>query len=640
MTLRNDEVFPTISSIDSNVKSLFLQFPAMVCLLEGPELRCTYANPLYTKLYGHRELIGKTPQEMVPDLEGQGHFEVLENVYKTGTPFYGFNHPVSADWLSDGNSTTKYFNFVYFPYKVEEQTIGVIAFGLEVTEYVAAKKVADDQQLLISTISSAAPTCLWICDEKMNCIFVNETWIRWTGKPLEYHLRSGWATNILEADRDNAYRMFQHAYKTKQPYSHEYRVICADGTTKWCLSSGSPWYLPDGTFGGFAGSSMDITERKHEEKRTQSMVDALPLMAWTAKPDGALYYFNRRWYEYTGQTPEEAAGDGWASTMPPDTEQAVFTRWRYSLEHKVPYEVECRYRRHDGEYRWHIARAEPIKNDIGGVLYWLGTSTDIHDQKSLSDQLERKVQERTTDLTNANLALLRSNEELERFASVASHDLKEPIRKIQFFSDMLQQPTSRNPEATIKKIREASNRMMALIDDLLEFSSLNRPQGEFEEVDLNQVLQEIRLDLELALEEKGATIESDPLPTVRGVPYQLSQLFNNLIGNAIKYSNPNEAPQIKISSGLASQEDIKAYPALESHGKYHLISFEDNGIGFKNEDAERIFTIFQRLHSKETYAGTGVGLAVCRKVAHNHGGEIYATSQPGKGSCFSILLPL
>jgi len=640
MTLYKDQAFPLHTSIDSNVKDLFKQFPAMVCLLEGPELRCTFANPLYAKLYGNRELIGKTPQEMVPDLEGQGHFEVLENVYKTGTPFYGFNHPVAADWLNEGSASTKYFNFVYFPYKVEEQTIGVIAFGLEVTDYVVARKAADDHQLLLHTLSSASPTCLWICDEKMDCIFVNETWIRWTGKPLAFHMGAGWANNLLEEDREYAFRMFKNAYTTKQCYSHEYRIVCADGTTKWCLSSGSPWYRPDGSFGGFAGSSTDITERKQEEKRIESMVDALPLMAWTAKPDGALYYFNRRWYEYTGQTPEEAAGDGWATTMPPDTEESVFARWHYSLTHKVPYEVECRYRRHDGEYRWHIARAEPIKNEAGELLYWLGTSTDIHDQKSLSDQLEKKVEERTVELSNANLALLRSNEELERFASVASHDLKEPLRKIQVFSDLLQQPSPRNAEATIKKIREASNRMMTLIDDLLEFSSLNRSPGGFEKVDLNQILQEIRQDLEVALEEKGAFISSDPLPTIKGVSYQLNQLFSNLIGNAIKYSKANEAPRIQIRSRLASPQEVGGLSNLDSQKAYHLIRIEDNGIGFKEEDAERIFTIFQRLHSRDTYAGTGVGLAVCRKVAHNHGGEIYASSTPDKGSCFTVLLPV
>jgi signal transduction histidine kinase len=181
--------------------------------------------------------------------------------------------------------------------------------------------------------------------------------------------------------------------------------------------------------------------------------------------------------------------------------------------------------------------------------------------------------------------------------------------------------------------------MMTLIDDLLEFSSLNRAPGGFEKVDLNKVLQEIRQDLELAMEEKGAMISNDVLPTIQGVPYQLNQLFSNLIGNALKYSKADEAPTIKISSRVASPQEVGSISTLDSQKTYHLISIDDNGIGFKPEDAERIFTIFQRLHSRDTYAGTGVGLAVCRKVAHNHGGEIYASSQPGKGSCFTVFLP-
>ncbi|HEX2534795.1 MAG TPA: PAS domain-containing protein [Chitinophagaceae bacterium] len=639
--MTNDTALPSKAfSIDNNLTSLFLQFPAMVAIFEGPALRCTYANPLFLKLYPGREMVGKTAREIVPELEGKGYFEMMEEVYRTGKPAYGYADPATADWNHTGEPATKYFNFVYSPYQVEGVPIGLIAFGLEVTDHVRAQKEAEQRQTFIDTISRAASTGLWVCGPTIECIFVNETWIRWTGRPLEFHLGSGWGNNLLEEDREAAYRAFEHSYETKQPYHHEYRIRSADGTVKWCRSSGGPWYHPDGAFGGFAGSVIDITDRKQEEKRIQSMVEALPLMAWTAKPDGSLDYFNRRWYEYTGQAPEEAAGNGWASTMPPDTEEAVFAKWKYSLEHKVPYEVECKYRRHDGEYRWHIARAEPIKNDAGEVLYWLGTSTDIHDQKSLTDHLERKVQERTNDLISANLALLRSNEELERFASVASHDLKEPLRKIQVFSDLLQQAPSRQPEATIKKIREASNRMMALIDDLLEFSSLNRSQAKEEAVDLNQVLTEIRQDLELALEEKDAVIESDPLPTVTGVPYQLSQLFSNLIGNALKYSKTNEAPRIRITCRQATPQEVAAIPALDSRKNFHLIRFEDNGIGFRPEEAERIFTIFQRLHSKDTYAGTGVGLAVCRKVAQNHAGDIYASGQPGKGASFSVLLPV
>jgi PAS domain S-box-containing protein len=565
---------------------------------------------------------------------------MMYEVCRTGKPFYGYADPATADWNNSGQPSTKYFNFVYSPYKTEGDAVGLIAFGLEVTDQVRAQKVADQRQTFIDTISRAAPTGLWVCGQTTDeCIFVNETWIKWTGKPLDYHLGTGWGNNLLEEDREGAYQAFLHCYKTKEPYRYEYRIRSADDSVKWCLSSGGPWYGPDGEFGGFAGSVVDISDRKQEEKRIQSMVEALPLMAWTAKPDGALEYFNKRWYEYTGQTPQEASGSGWASTMPPDTEETVLTKWHYSLLHKVPYEVECQYRRHDGAYRWHIARAEPIKDEAGQVLYWLGTSTDIHEQKCLTDQLERRVQERTNELITANLALLRSNEELERFASVASHDLKEPLRKILIFSDLLHQSTPEKAELTIRKIRQASNRMMSLIEDLLEFSSLNRSPTEFNEVDLNQVLGEISQDLEVVIAEKDATLKSAPLPTIKGVFYQLSQLFTNLISNALKYSKTNEAPHITINSRLASWQEVAAFPALDSRRAYHLVRVEDNGIGFKQEDAERIFAIFQRLHSKQTYAGTGVGLAVCRKVVHNHGGEIYALSEPGKGSCFYVLFP-
>lgn len=636
---KEDELTAIAFPIDSNITNLFMQFPAMVAIFEEPALRCTYANPLFMQLYAGRGILGKTAREIVPELEGEGYFEMMEEVYRTGKPFYGYAEPATADWSNNGKPVTKYFNFVYSPYRAEERCIGVIAFGLEVTEHVLTQKAAEQHQVFIETISKAAPTCLWVCDRNMECIFVNEIWIRWTGKPLEAHLGTGWGENILEEDKEAAFKAVVQGYEEKRSYQNEYRIRCADGSIKWCLSVGGPWFFPNGEFGGFAGSSTDITERRQEEKRIQSMVEALPLMAWTAKPDGTVDYLNKRWYEYTGQTPQEALGNGWANAIPRDTEEAVFTRWNHALLYKEPYEAECKYLRHDGKYRWHIARAEPIKNEAGEVRYWLGTSTDIHDQKSLSDFLEHKVQERTNDLINTNLALLRSNEELERFASIASHDLKEPLRKIQVFSDLLQQSVSKNPEGTIKKIREAANRMMTLIDDLLEFSSLNRLQKGLEKVDLNQTLREVSQDLELALEEKEATIQSDPLPVINGISHQLSQLFNNLVGNALKYSKTNEAPIIKISSRIALPQEVEKFPTLDDRKKYYLIRFEDNGIGFKQEDAERIFTIFQRLHSKDTYTGTGVGLAVCRKVVHNHGGEIYAASQPDKGSCFTVLLP-
>ncbi|GAB4045065.1 hypothetical protein GCM10028774_66250 [Spirosoma jeollabukense] len=616
----------------------------MVAIFSGPLLRCTYANQLFTQLYAGRPIIGKTPPEIAPELEGKGYFEMMHEVCRTGKPFYGYADAATADWNNSGQPSTKYFNFVYSPYQVDENAVGLIAFGLEVTDHVLAQKEAEQRQTFINTISRAAPTGLWVCGPTTDeCIFVNETWIKWTGKPLDYHLGTGWGNNLLEEDREGAYQAFLHCYETKEPYRYEYRIQSADGSVKWCLSSGGPWYRADGAFGGFAGSVVDISDRKQEEKRIQSMVEALPLMAWTAKPEGALEYVNKRWYEYTGQTPQEALGSGWASTLPPDTKETVLTKWQYSLRDKVPYEVECQYRRHDGEYRWHIARAEPIKDEAGQVLYWLGTSTDIHEQKCLTDQLERKVQERTHDLISANLALLRSNEELEQFAYVASHDLQEPLRKIQSFGDLLK---TQHAEALgegigyLERMQSAAGRMSTLIKDLLDYSRISALQDATASIALGAVVQAVLSDLEIRIRETGAQVVLEPLPTVPGDGSQLGHLFQNLLSNALKFRRPQIPLLIRVSCQRlpAGALPPSVRPRRAASSYYH-IEVADNGIGFEQKYVDRIFQIFQRLHGKSEYAGTGIGLAICAKVAANHGGAITARSQPGQGATFTLYLP-
>lgn len=160
---------------------------------------------------------------------------MMEEVFRIGKPIYGYADPATADWNNDGRPSTKYFNFVYSPYTVAEQSIGIIAFGLEVTDHVAAQKEAEQRQVFIDTISKAAATGLWVCGQNMECIFVNETWIKWTGKPLEAHLGTGWGENLLDEDRIGAYQTLVRSYETKQHYFYEYRIYCADGSIKSCL---------------------------------------------------------------------------------------------------------------------------------------------------------------------------------------------------------------------------------------------------------------------------------------------------------------------------------------------------------------------------------------------------------------------
>ncbi|WP_066405526.1 sensor histidine kinase [Flavisolibacter tropicus] len=259
--------------------------------------------------------------------------------------------------------------------------------------------------------------------------------------------------------------------------------------------------------------------------------------------------------------------------------------------------------------------------------------TDITPIKEVQLQLEKSVQE-----------LKRSNTNLEDFAHAASHDLKEPLRKIRTFIDRLKASLNTRISDTethmMKRVEAAAERMQLLVDDLLEFSHVSQQPRQMESIDLNDKVQKVLADLELSIEEKQATVTIEPLPTIYGHRRQLQQLFHNLISNALKYSKTDTPPQISIRSKVVKGADVPSnIPVSQSDKYFHLIEVSDNGIGFEQQYAEQIFDMFQRLHGKMEYSGTGVGLAIARKVVENHNGFIWATSQPGIGSTFHVLLP-
>jgi signal transduction histidine kinase len=238
--------------------------------------------------------------------------------------------------------------------------------------------------------------------------------------------------------------------------------------------------------------------------------------------------------------------------------------------------------------------------------------------------------------------LKRSNEELEQFTYVSHHDLQEPLRKILMFTDMVKTELSDQlPESAatrLEKVSSAARRMSAALKDVLNFASLNKEE-QFTAVDLDEVLASVQSDLELAIQEKKAKITSDALPTVRAVPHQMHQLFYNLVNNALKFIRPDVPPQITITCRELPGSELKAHLDLDADRAYYEIDVRDNGIGFRPDAAEKIFAMFQRLHGKEAFAGTGIGLALCRKVAQNHGGKIWAESRQGEGATFKIILP-
>lgn len=261
--------------------------------------------------------------------------------------------------------------------------------------------------------------------------------------------------------------------------------------------------------------------------------------------------------------------------------------------------------------------------------------------KDVKKDYEELVEE-NLKLKLANAELLRSNSELSSFNYIASHDLQEPLRKIQLFISKIfydnDEDLSEKNEEYFKKMQAAANRMQILIENLMSYSIINGTEKMYETTNLNATIEDILNELSQNNNEKKATINYKSLPELRGIPFQLKQLFTNLISNSIKYSAPNRVPIIDIESTIIDGKDICEKQA-DKNKTYYKITVADNGMGFEQEYAEKIFMLFQRLHDKNTFSGNGVGLSICRKIVENHNGFITATSVPDEGTTFIIYLP-
>ncbi|WP_347053144.1 sensor histidine kinase [Flavobacterium olei] len=286
--------------------------------------------------------------------------------------------------------------------------------------------------------------------------------------------------------------------------------------------------------------------------------------------------------------------------------------------------------RPDFEIRYFKTTGKLLTDQQGSKIL-LGINFDITDEHLLNIELQER-----------NKELEKSNKELASFNHVASHDLQEPLRKIQTFisrvSEADKSVMSESAKNYIGKIETSAKRMRVLIDDLLLFSRTNTTKKEFIKVNLNELLDNAESELAEIIEEKKAVIKTNRLPKLSVIPYQIEQLFINLIGNSLKYSQPDMEPEITITSEKVLASDYSGI-LDQSVKKYHKIIFTDNGMGFDPQFKETIFVLFQRLHSKTDYPGTGIGLAICKKIVENHKGHITADSIVGKGSVFTVFLP-
>jgi signal transduction histidine kinase/FixJ family two-component response regulator len=363
----------------------------------------------------------------------------------------------------------------------------------------------------------------------------------------------------------------------------------------------------------------------------RSILESIPQIAFTTNANGEIEFVNEHWYRYTESKDIYPESD-------PNGLSVEFCLQK-AIRGAEPLEFEISIRPlNKATYRYHMLNITPVKNEHT-VSRWVGVFTDIHEQRMANQILEQRVLQRTWELQKTNLELETSNHELQQYASIASHDLKEPLRKIQVFSRMVRDKhLASNEDALsyINRIILSSERMTSLINDLLSYSSLS-DGGKFSLVDLNTIVNDILSDLELLIREKNAVIEFTGLPKMEVLPGHIRQVFQNIISNAIKFSKKGTPPVIKITGEHVASKSFDA-PSVEN-GKWCRLTIKDNGIGFDEVYLDKIFTIFQRLNSKEDYEGTGIGLAIVKKIIDKHNGIITARSKENVGATFIIVMP-
>jgi PAS domain S-box-containing protein len=345
-------------------------------------------------------------------------------------------------------------------------------------------------------------------------------------------------------------------------------------------------------------------------ERFRFMAESMPQMIFTATPGGDADYFNRQWTDFTGLSLPQLEHGGWIQLVHPEDREESIRLWRHSLETGEPFSFQHRILRGDGSYRWHLTRVHAMRDAVSGISMWIGSNTDIHEQKEKEEDLRR------------------ANDDLQQFAYSASHDLQEPVRNVAVYSELVatryKDRLDEEGQQFLGFLMEGGRRLAMLISDLLAYTRAGAAERDVSILDSVAVLKHTLSSLAEAIRESDATVTFDPLPDVYMGETHLQQVFQNLISNALKY-RADAPPKIHISASNV--------------GATWRFSVQDNGIGIDSQYKERIFGVFKRLHRDQKYSGTGIGLAICQRVVERYGGRIWVESTPGKGSIFFFTVP-
>jgi PAS domain S-box-containing protein len=657
-----------IQESERNLRATILQSPVAMCILKGPEFIVEVANARMFALWGRGvdELLQRPIFDGLPEAKHQGLEELLQLVYSTGKTVTASERPILLP--RETGVETVFVNFVYEPFRAGDGSVqGIICVATEVSEQVLARKKVEESERNFRNLVEQAPVAMNVITGPQYVLeIVNHSMLEILGRTAKEILQKPVFATMPELRGQGFEALLQYVYKTgKRISANEQRMqFVRNGETvaRYLNLVFEPIKTTEGKVLGLMTVALDVTEQVMARRKIEESSEELQLAIEVANlgtfrldivRDQAAY--TQRIMDWFGFSEQGVSLDVFARSIHPDDRnrllQAINDSYRNEekSQHDITYRVihpqtgVMRYLHSFGR-TYFTQEGEPyllvgMIQDVTAQMLWQQR------QKENEAELQKRVSERTIELENLNQELKRTNANLEEFAYAASHDMKEPIRKIHLFTDRLKQELQAKltpeQENLFSRVENAAKRMSLLIEDLLTYSHVSKGMSHRESVDLNLKVRNVLEDLEVVIDEKQATITVGPLPTITGHKRQVQQLFQNLIGNALKYSKPDLPPEISITSRIVNgSETGLQFTADDARRQYHLVEVKDNGIGFEQEDAERIFNVFTRLHGNAEYKGTGVGLSIAKKVVENHQGFIWAESQPNVGTTFKILFPV
>ena len=664
--------------------------PYLIAILKGENFIIETANDAIIDTWAKgKNIIGKSLLAVLPEIIEQGFDNILSNVFKTGITFQAHEMPVNL--LRNGVLELTYYTFVYQAQKNVAGVIdGISIIAHEVTPQVIINKQIKASEQQFRLLVQQAPVAICVLRGKDYVIeTINEPMVQMWNRNMAEVINKP-AFSILTELREQGFKeLLDNVYETGIPFIAEELPISLQRNGKLEIAFVKFVYEPlrdgKGNIIGIMALATEITEQvvarkkiEESEKHFRQLADIMPSKVSNADADGNLLYLNKKWIDYTGKSFEELQGLGYYNIIHPDELEEFSAKFLHASETGSALKMEMRFLNKYDEYKWHLNLATPIKNEDGKITMWVGTTTEIHEQIKQKEMLEIAVKERTIELEIANkelvyqneekekrtaelgianielafqneekekrsAELLTANKELQSFTYVASHDLQEPLRKIKFFADRIIESEHENLTETgkdyFRRMHNAAMRMQQLIEDLLAFSKVNIIDRQFIATDLKEIIETVMADLKESIENKHVIIEIQCMCKVKVIVFQFKQLIHNLLGNSIKFAKPGIAPNIVINSCIAKGKQL-SNEHLIPEKKYCHITIKDNGIGFEPEYNKRIFEVFQKLHSKEMFKGTGIGLAIVKKIVENHNGIITATSNLGEGATFNIYLPV